>query len=249
MKVAAYIIEELSKYPLHFALIDPDKQDAEKASYLASCAEKAGSSAIMVGGSTITSQKQVDDTVKAIKEKTSLPVILFPSGARFLSKYADAIFFMSLLNSKNLDYVIREQMRGAFIIKKFGIEPISMGYLIIEPGMTVGKVGDAELVKRRDYATAIGYALAAQYLGMSLIYLEAGSGAPESVPNEMIRKVKEEVDIPVVVGGGIKNATVAKEKVSAGADIVVTGTALEEDKDIEKNLSEIVKTIKSCGRV
>lgn len=246
MRVAEYITRELSKHPLHFALIDPDKQDAEKAGYLASCAEKAGSTVIMVGGSTLTSQKQVDETVTAIKKTTDLPVILFPSAAKYLSKHADAIFFMSLLNSKKLDYVIREHAKGSVVVKKFGLEPISMGYIIVEPGMAVGKVGEADLVKRDDYETAVGYALAAQYLGMSLVYLEAGSGAPEAVPNEMITAVKKTIDIPLVVGGGIGDAATAKDKVKAGADIIVTGTTLEKQKDPEKTLSGIVREIKSC---
>ena len=238
MQVAAYIIEELTKYPLHFALIDPDKQDAEK----------AGSSVIMVGGSTIASQQQVDKTVKAVKEECNLPVVLFPSAAKFLSRYADAIFFMSLLNSRKLDYVIREHVKGSLIVKRFNLEPISMGYIIVEPGMTAGRVGEADLIKRDDYETAVGYALAAQYLGMSLVYLEAGSGASQAVPNRMITDVKEMIDIPLIVGGGIRDAATAKEKVLAGADIIVTGTALEEKGDPDKTLSDIVKKIRSCRR-
>ncbi|HHH79481.1 MAG TPA: geranylgeranylglyceryl/heptaprenylglyceryl phosphate synthase [Thermoplasmatales archaeon] len=248
MQVAAYIIEELTKYPLHFALIDPDKQDVEKAGHLASIAEKAGSSVIMVGGSTIASQQQVDETVKAIKQECNLPVVLFPSAAKFLSRYADAIFFMSLLNSRKLDYVIREHVKGSLIVKRFNLEPISMGYIIVEPGMTAGRVGEADLIKRDDYETAVGYALAAQYLGMSLVYLEAGSGASQAVPNRMITDVKEMIDIPLIVGGGIRDAATAKEKVLAGADIIVTGTALEEKGDPDKTLSDIVKKIRSCRR-
>ena len=248
MRVAAYIIEELTKYPLHFALIDPDKQDAEKAGRLASIAEKAGSSVIMVGGSTIASQQQVDEAVKAVKEECNLPVVLFPSAAKFLSRYADAIFFMSLLNSRKLDYVIREHVKGSLIVKRFNLEPISMGYIIVEPGMTAGRVGEADLIKRDDYETAVGYALAAQYLGMSLVYLEAGSGASQAVPNRMITDVKEMIDIPLIVGGGIRDAATAKEKVLAGADIIVTGTALEEKGDPDKTLSDIVKKIRSCRR-
>jgi len=100
----------------------------------------------LILGSTIVSQKQVDETVKAIKDHSNLPVILFPSGAKYLSKYADAVFFMSLLNSRNLDYVIREHVKGAPFVKHTGIEPISMGYVIVEPGMTAGKVGEVDLI-------------------------------------------------------------------------------------------------------
>ncbi len=244
MRVKEYILRKLSKNPLHFALIDPDKQDPKSASMLAVAAEEAGSSAIMVGGSTLTSQKQVDDTVIAIKENISIPVILFPSAAKFLSKYADAIFFMSLLNSRNLDFVIGEHSRGSIIVKKFGLEPISMGYIVVEPGMTVGKMGDVDLIKRDDIERAVGYSLAAQYLGMSFIYLEAGSGAPLSVPNSMISAVKKEIDIPLIVGGGITDPKTAKEKIDAGADIIVTGTTLEKESNPKKTLENIVIKIR-----
>ena len=231
------------KKKLHFSLLDPDKQKPEVAGSIAKTAEEAGSSAIMVGGSTLISQEQVDETVKAIKDNSKLPVILFPSGAKFLSKYADAVFFMSLLNSRNLGYVIREHVKGAPFVKYSGIEPISMGYVIVEPGMTAGKVGEVDLVKKDDIETAVGYALAAQYLGMDFFYLEAGSGAPSPVSNKMISEVKKNIDIPLVIGGGIRSAKVAKEKAKAGADIIVTGTKLEEEKNLKKALSDIIKSI------
>jgi phosphoglycerol geranylgeranyltransferase len=243
MTIAKDIYRMCKKKKLHFSLLDPDKQKPEDAGEIAKIAEEAGSSAIMVGGSTLISQKQVDETVKAIKKYSKLPVILFPSGAKFLSKYADAVFFMSLLNSRNLDYVIREHIKGAPFVKLTGIEPISMGYVIVEPGMTAGRMGEVDLIKKDDVNTAVGYALAAQYLGMDFFYLEAGSGAPNPVPNEMISAVKKNINIPLIVGGGIKDAEIAKEKVKAGADIVVTGTTLEEEKDLKKALMKIIKYI------
>ena len=243
MSIAKDLAKKISKKKLHFSLLDPDKQDPETAGSIAKTAEDIGSSAIMVGGSTLTSQEQVDKTVKAIKKQSKLPVILFPSGAKFLSKYADAVFFMSLLNSRNLEYVIREHVRGAPFIKHTGIEPISMGYVIVEPGMTAGRVGEVDLVKKDDIETAVGYALAAQYLGMDFFYLEAGSGAPAPVSNQMISAVKKSIDIPLIVGGGIKSAKIAKEKARAGADIVVTGTKLEEEKNLKEALRNIIKSI------
>ncbi len=142
MDIGERLASQARKHPLHFSLLDPDKQVPKKAGLIAETATQAGTSAIMVGGSTITSQKQVDNTVQAIKNNTDLPVILFPSGAKYLSKYADAIFFMSLLNSRNLDFVIKEHVKGAWFVKQSKIEPIPMGYVIVEPGMTVGKEGD-----------------------------------------------------------------------------------------------------------
>jgi phosphoglycerol geranylgeranyltransferase len=243
MSIADTIVNLTKKKKLHFALLDPDKQKPSVAGEIARTVTESGSSAIMVGGSTLLSQKQVDDTVQAIKMNSDLPVILFPSGAKFLSRYADAVFFMSLLNSKNLDYVIREHVKGALFVKHSGLEPISMGYVIVEPGMTAGRIGEAELIRRNDPQTAVGYALAAEYLGMRFYYIEAGSGAPTPISNEMIQAVRKNTSIPIIVGGGIRDPDTAKEKAMAGADIIITGTAIEKDKQFKKTLTDIISAI------
>jgi phosphoglycerol geranylgeranyltransferase len=243
MTIAEDIIKKAKKKPLHFSLLDPDKQSPKEAGFLAKTASEAGSSAIMVGGSTLSSQKQVDEAVKSIKENTDLPVILFPSGAKFLSKYVDAVFFMSLLNSRNLGYVIREHVKGAPFVKLSGLEPISMGYVIVEPGMTAGRIGEADLVKKDDIETAVGYALAAQYLGMKFFYLEAGSGATYPVSNEMIAAVKKNINVPLLIGGGIRDEKTAREKARAGANIIITGTTLEKEKNLKQALSDIIEAI------
>ncbi len=244
MKVMDYIINEIRTRKMHMTLIDPAKQSAEEAAKIAKEAYEAGTGAIMIGGSTDLNREKVDETVLKIKEAVPIPIILFPSGAHVISKYADAIYFMSLLNSNSPEYLIRQQTIGAPIIKKLGIEPISMGYIIIEPGMTVGRVGKAELIRRDEPEMAAAYALAAQYFGMQLVYLEAGSGAPEPVPPKMVKVVKDWIDIPLIVGGGIRKAEDARNIVKAGADIIVTGTLVEEVKDIKAAVSEIVKAIK-----
>jgi phosphoglycerol geranylgeranyltransferase len=243
MNIGDKIVKLTKEKKLHFSLIDPDKQKPEEAGKIARTVTEAGSSAIMVGGSTIRSQKQVDETVKAIKENSSLPIILFPSCAKFLCKYADAVFFMSLLNSRNINYIIREHVKGAHFVKQSGLEPISMGYVIVEPGMTAGRVGDADLIKKDDLDSAVGYALAAEYLGMKLLYFEAGSGANYPVSDEMITTVKENTNIPLIVGGGIRTADAAREKAQAGADIIITGTTLEKEKNLKKTLTDIIKAI------
>jgi phosphoglycerol geranylgeranyltransferase len=243
MSIAENIVNMARKKTLHFSLLDPDKQEPAVAGSIAKTAEKAGSSAIMVGGSTLISQEQVDNTVKAIKSNSNLPVILFPSSAKFLSKHADAVFFMSLLNSRNINFIIREHVKGSAFVKKSGIEPISMGYVIVEPGMTAGKVGEADLIKSNDIDTAVGYALAAQYFGMQFFYLEAGSGAPNPVSHEMIKAVKNNVDIPLIIGGGIRNIETARNVANAGADIIITGTTLEKEKNLQKALIDIINVV------
>ncbi|OYT58316.1 hypothetical protein B6U70_00900 [Euryarchaeota archaeon ex4484_162] len=124
-----------------------------------------------------------------------------------------------------------------------------MGYVIVEPGMTAGKIGEADLIGRDDVETAVGYALAAQYLGMQFFYLEAGSGAPNPVSNEMISTVKQNIDIPLIVGGGIRDADTAYEKAEAGADIIITGTTLEMEKNLRKTLTDIIKALEKTDKM
>lgn len=244
MKVKEYILERYrARKPMHMTLIDPAKQEVERAASIAREAKRLGTDAIMVGGSTDVTQENLDSTVKAIKKAVSLPVIYFPSGAHAISPFTDAIYFMSMLNSRNLRMVIGEQVMGAPIVAKLGLETISMGYVIVEPGMKVGEIGEANLVKRDDLQTAVAYGLAAQFMGMDLIYYEAGSGAPEPIPTEMVSAVKERVRIPVVVGGGIRSAQQAMSLRAAGADIIVTGT-LVEGEGFSQSLEGVIKAVK-----
>ncbi|AIU70758.1 geranylgeranylglyceryl phosphate synthase [Thermococcus eurythermalis] len=233
-KVERYIHEKLKNEKLHFVLLDPDDVPPGTAGKIAEMSEEIGVDAIMVGGSTGAEGEVLDGVVKAIKESSGLPVILFPGSHGGISKYADAIFFMSLLNSRNPFFITGSQALGAFTVKRYGIEPIPMAYLIIEPGETVGWVGDAKPIPRHKPKIAAAYALAGQYLGMRLVYLEAGSGAPQPVPPEMIALVKRVIDVPLIVGGGIRTKEQARQAVEAGADIIVTGTAIEKAGSIEK---------------
>jgi len=228
--------------PLHMTLIDPAKQDCCKAATIAATAERLGTDAIMVGGSTDITQENLDQTVLAIKEAVQVPVIYFPSGAHAISRYSDAIYFMSMLNSRNRRNIIGEQVAGAPIVDKLGLETVSMGYMIVEPGMKVGEVGEADLIKRDDLVCAVSYGLAAQFLGMDVIYYEAGSGAPEPVPAEMIAAVKNKVKIPLIVGGGIRTPDQVRSLKRAGADVIVTGTIVE-NGHFARCLEDIIKAV------
>jgi phosphoglycerol geranylgeranyltransferase len=227
---------------MHMTLIDPEKQPAEDSAGIARTACEMGTDAIMVGGSTGVTQGNLDSTVDRIKNACKLPVIYFPSGANAIARKCDAIYFMSMLNSRNVRNITGEHWRGAPMIRKFGLETISMGYVIVEPGMKVGEVGEADLVDRSDIPRAVGYALSAEMFGMDLFYLEAGSGAPMPVPPEMVRAVRASVSIPIVVGGGITEVSHVSPLVSAGADIVVTGT-LVENGGFEARLKGIVDAV------
>ncbi len=225
-------------------LLDPDKQSAADAGRLAAEAATGGTDAIMVGGSTGVTQEKVDATVLAIKKAARLPTILFPASAANLSRHADALYFMSLLNSRDPRLIVGEQRRAAPVVKAWGLETIPMAYLVVEPGMRAGQVGRADPIPRASPQTAVEYALAAQMLGMRLVYLEAGSGAPEPVPGPMIQAVRAAIDIPLIVGGGIRTAEAAGEVARAGADIVVTGTVVERAKDGEA-LRRIIGAVKA----
>ena len=243
MNVKEYIAKGAKKGRMHFSLIDPDpmKVNPETVGELCSQLQRWGTSAIMVGGSTGIRQKFLDELVLGIKKGSSLPVILFPGGTNGISRHADAVFFMSLMNSKDPFWITGVQAEGAVAVRESGIEPVSMSYLIVEPGMKAGEVGKADLIPRTDGVRAAEYALAAQYLGMSLVYLEAGSGADKPVPSEMILKVKKNISIPLIVGGGIRTPQAADTALSAGADIIVTGTLIEDDASKVKDIIDVAK--------
>lgn len=238
-----YITKKLTKGPIHMTLLDPGTTGAEEMGTLGSQAQKAGTSAIMVGGSTHLSTERVDECVLALRAHTSLPIILFPPSAATLSGYADALYFMSMLNSRDMRFIVGEQLKGAPLIRRLGLEPISMGYIIVEPGMTVAKIGQADLIQRDDSERALHYSLMAQYLGMNLVYLEAGSGAPEPIPTDMVRTVRDQLEIPLIVGGGIRTPEQARDIAGAGADIIVTGTLVEQTDDVTGALTPMIQAI------
>ena len=229
----------------HLTLIDPDSQKPAQAAIMAEAAMQGGTDAIMVGGSIGAAGIRLYETVEQIKKKTDLPVILFPSSVAGLCENADAVFFMSLLNSRTPAYIVENQALGAPIVLRYGLEPIPMAYIIIEPGGTVGFVGDARLIPRKKPELAVAYALAAKYMGMRLIYLEAGSGADSPVPVPMVAAVKKAIgNTLLVVGGGIRSKEAAVELVAAGADLLVTGTAVERSRDASSFVSLLTKSIR-----
>ena len=242
MNVEKYLKDTLENHKIHMTLIDPDEQSPEEAVQMAADAQKAGSDAIMLGGS-ITDQEVLNLTAKALKENVDIPIILFPGNVTGVSKYADAVLFMSLLNSTNPYWITGAQALAAPSIKKMGLETIPMGYLIVEPGGTVGWVGDAKPVPRNKSDLAVAYALAAEFFGMRVIYLEAGSGADSHIPLDFIMKVKKLTGLMVIVGGGIRTAEDARKVRDAGADIIITGTVVEESKDTYKKIKELTDAI------
>ena len=233
----------------HAILIDPADQTPEVAANRALAAAHAGSSMILVGGSSDTERENVHATIIAIKEALELvswaasqdsdadggtgeiPVVLFPQGAAALSPAADGVTFMMLMNSMDQRFLIGEQVKGAPFVKKAGIEPVSMGYLICEPGGKAGQVGKADLIGPLQTERVAAYAMAAQFLGFTLFYLEAGSGAEFPVNPDLIKTARESCDLPIIVGGGIRDSHAARAASEAGADWIITGNITEEYDD------------------
>ncbi len=248
-RVEKYLLEKIKvEGSIHITLIDPEKLTPAQASRIAENSKASGTTAIMVGGSTFVSQAHLDDVVKAIKHAVEIPTILFPNNITGISSHADAIWFMSLLNSVDPYFLIGAQILGAPLVKKFGLEPISMGYVIVGEGGTAGIVGKAIPVPYDKPELAAAHALAGQYLGMHFLYLEGGSGAKDPVPPEMIRVVKHYIDIPLIVGGGIRSREQALAAASAGADVIVTGNLIESG-DAKGKVSEIVEGIKASHAI
>ena len=242
--VEKYLLDKIKlERSVHMTLIDPEKITVQGAARVAENSEKSGTAAIMIGGSTFISQGHLDEVVKAIKSAVKVPTILFPNNVTGISGYADAIWFMSLLNSVDPYFLMGAQILGAPLVKKFGIEPISMGYIIVGEGGTAGIVGKAISVPYNKPELAAAHALAGEYLGMRFIYLEGGSGAANPVPPEMISAVKHLLNVPLIVGGGIRSREQAVAAASAGADIIVTGNVTE-TSDAKQKVSEIVTGIK-----
>ena len=243
-RVEKYLIEKIKvEGSIHITLIDPEKMNPSQASKVAQNSKINGTSAMMIGGSTFVSQAHLDDVIKAIKHVVKIPIILFPNNITGISRYADAIWFMSLLNSVDPYFLIGAQILAAPLVKKYDLEPISMGYVIVGEGGTAGIVGKAIAVPYQKPELAAAHALAGQYLGMHFIYLEGGSGAKNPVPPDMVRMVKQSIDVPLIVGGGIRTKEQALAAASAGADIIVTGNVIESAGG-KQRVSEIIDGVK-----
>lgn len=212
-------------------LIDPDKTTPDSAVEIVAAAENLGCDAFLVGASQ-GSPARFHDVARAIKSVASKPVLIFPNGAAQVVPEADAILFMSLLSGRNPEYLVGEQVKGAPLVEAYGLEAIPTGYLLIESGRTttVEFVSNTRPIPRDQTGIARAHTLAAKYFGMKLVYLEAGSGAPLSVPVEMVRACAS-VGVPLVVGGGLREPAEVAACIAAGATFVVVGTRFEPEPD------------------
>lgn len=248
-KVETYLNSELKKKksPLIFPLIDSEGSDINEVIKLAKQVEKIGASAILVGGSSATDQIEMSKIVKGLKNAVKIPKILFPGNVTGVVPEADAILFSSLLNSENPYFISQAQALGAPTVLKFGLEPLPTAYLVIGEGTSAWFVGSARGIPFNKPKIAAAYSLAAQFLGMRFVYLEAGSGAVTSVTPEMVKTVRKIFKGFLIVGGGIRDPKTAKNIAKAGADALVIGTLLEKNGSLKK-LKEITKAINSVQK-
>jgi phosphoglycerol geranylgeranyltransferase len=227
----------------YLLLVDPDKIDKTNFPDFIREATTAGVDAFLVGGSLMLSD-EFEKTITLIKENTKAPVIIFPGGISQVSPIADAILFLLLISGRNPDHLIGNQVIAAPIIKRMGLEAISTGYMLIDGGNVTSAefMSNTKPIPREKTDIAVAHALAAELIGLKMLYLEAGSGAKQSVPDDMIKKVTQYCSLPVIVGGGIRTPEEARNKMKAGASFVVTGTVIEQNSNdkIIKNFARAI---------
>ena len=251
--VEKHLIERVKKGPVVAALIDPEDFTPKQAGTTAEKAIDAGASLILVGGSTLANQNRLDAVVRAVKGHTAsrsghtmshqVPVVLFPGNITGVSRYADAILFSSLLNSANPYFIVGAQALGAVEVFKSKIESIPMAYLVFGNGSATSFIGQVNSLPSSKPNLAVIYSLAAKYLGMRTLYLEAGSGSGEPIPQETIRAVRKVYDGILIVGGGITTSETAGRAAKSGADVIVVGNLLESN-GFEMKLRQIADTMK-----
>ena len=233
----------------YLTLLDPDRMRPEELEARAMICAAAGADALLVGTSLMFSGNH-QEFLARIKDRVSIPVISFPGSAAHVTPLVDAILFLSMISGRNPELLIGQQAKAAPLLREYGIEVISTGYMLIESGTlsSVEYMSNTRPIPRDKVDIAMAHALAAEYIGMKMLYLEAGSGAARSVPDEMVRAVVDYIGLPVIVGGGIRDAETAAAKVAAGARFIVTGTVVEEqDSCLEQHLRELSAAVHTKG--
>lgn len=225
-------------------LVDPDKSSESHIKNLCRNANKAKASFFLVGGSLLT-DGNIDQTVTELKKNTSLPIIIFPGSSSQISNLADGILFLSLLSSRNPEMLIGQQVVSAPYLRKTDLEVISTAYLLIDSGeqTTASYISNSQPIPANKAEIAACTALAGEYMGMNLIYLDGGSGAKNPVSAEMISKVKSYTTRPLIIGGGINTIEKASSALTAGADVIVIGNAIEKSPEFCIKLGDLLAEI------
>jgi putative glycerol-1-phosphate prenyltransferase len=226
-------------------LIDPDKCDETHLERLIDTGLECELDYFLVGGSLILND-QLESIIQSIKSSCEIPVVTFPGNAYHLCRHADGILFLSLISGRNPEYLIGQQVQAAPLLKQMDVEVISIGYMIVgNNDTTVAYISNTQPIPLNNSAIAVSTALAGEMLGLKSIYLDAGSGAKYPVPYEMIKSVKNNISIPLIVGGGIKTQEAASAALSAGADIIVIGNGVEKKSDLLIKISKVIKDYNS----
>lgn len=234
------------KAPKLAVLVDPDKQSVDSLLALIKLAVNCKTDFFFVGGSLLL-ENRFEETIATIKQRCNIPVIIFPGNSYQVSKSADAILFLSLISGRNAEYLIGQQVVAAPLVKEASLEVISTGYLLIDGGRISSTSYMTQTVPLPNDKSdlAVATALAGKMLGMKAIYLEAGSGAKQCVSTTIIKAVKQNVQMPLIVGGGIRTGEQAEEIAKAGADVIVVGNVLEKEPEL---LMEISLAVHSCNK-
>jgi putative glycerol-1-phosphate prenyltransferase len=219
-------------------LIDPDKQNVKELLDTVKICNESEVDYFFVGGSIITNG-DLQKTTRLIKENSSKPVIIFPGSPDQISNYADAILFLSLISGRNPEFLIGHQVTAAPLIKKTNLEVIPTGYLLVDCGTTTTAiyVSDTNPIPHNNPEIAANTALAGEYLGLKLTYIDGGSGAKKPISNAMIMKTKETLSGPLIIGGGIRTSLAAKEIYKAGADLIIVGNGAEKNSNLIKEIA------------
>ena len=245
MSILSNISDKANSSQKQFAvLIDPDKVSLQEVEEISKISAKANVDFIFVGGSLLT-KGSLDECIQVIKNHFNKKVIIFPGNSMQISSYADGILLLSLISGRNADMLIGKHVIAAPFLKASKIEIIPSGYLIIESGVTTAAqyMSNTQPIPFDKDDIAMCTAMAGEMLGLKLIYLDAGSGAKNSVSETMIIKVKSNISVPLIIGGGIKTPEIAKKCCLAGADIIVVGNAIEKNFDLISSISDAIHSI------
>lgn len=227
-------------------LIDPDKTEMDSLDNLIALGHEASVDYWLVGGSLVVSNR-LDDIVLHLKTHSSMPVLLFPGSPSQVTRHADALLYLSLISGRNAELLIGQHVLSAPFIKQSGLEVLSTGYMVIDGGAptTVSYISNATPIPSNKNEIAFCTALAGEMLGMKLIYMDAGSGAKRPIETAMIKAVADQINVPLIVGGGITTPEKAAANCLAGADLIVVGNAIEKDPSLIKGISLAIHALNS----
>lgn len=241
-----HLLDARRESPRLLWLVDPDKVVPRRPDPRWAIAGECGVAAILVGTSQ-GDNPDLDCSIAAIRKYSTVPLILFPGSASQVSHHVDAILFLTLLSGRNPDFLVGEQVKGTPLVRDFGLEPIPTGYILIDTGSmtSVSKHSNTAPIPEVDTVSICDHALCAEYMGQSLVYLEAGSGASRPITPHVVSAVRAAISIPLIVGGGVKTPESCRAVIEAGADFIVVGTALENDgsEELLRELSDAARGV------